>query len=175
MEALGAAGSVVGIAGFGLQIAGTLQTYAEASLEADDRIRDIANDISATASALQRLQAVIDHDEKLAEGRVFSVEGLKSVNKISSQCDVVFKRIVELLNKAGNPGEQLSNAERVKDLKLSTLDHLKWPWLEPKISRCRLELERLLIKLLLMLQISNLANQQTVYDEGLPSSCRNRY
>jgi DNA-binding FrmR family transcriptional regulator len=133
MEALGAAGSIVGIVGFGLQIAGTLQTYAEASLEADDRIRDIANDISATASALQRFQAVIVHDEKLSESRVFSVEGLKAVNKISTQCDVMFKRVVQLLNKAGNPGSQLSNAERAKDLKLSTLDHLKWPWLEPKI------------------------------------------
>jgi hypothetical protein len=162
MEALGATGSVVGIVGFGLQTAGTLQTYAEASLEVDDRIRDIANDISATASALQRLQAVISHDEKVPEGKVFSIEGLKSVNKISSQCDAVFKRVVELLIKAGNPGGQLSNADRAKDLKLSTLDHLKWPWLEPKISRCRQELERLLIKLLLILQISNLANQQTL-------------
>ncbi|KAH8812189.1 hypothetical protein F5884DRAFT_304651 [Xylogone sp. PMI_703] len=161
VTALGAAGSIVGIVGFGLQIAATLQTYTEATLEADERIRDIANDINATASALQRLQDVITRDSKLPQGRVFSVEGLNVVNKIASQCDVVFTRIVQLLNKAGRPGSELSNSQRAKDLTLSTLDHLKWPWLEPKIARCRQELERLLLKLLLMLQISNLARQQT--------------
>ncbi|RDL35254.1 uncharacterized protein BP5553_07185 [Venustampulla echinocandica] len=164
MEALGAAGSIIGIAGFGLQIATTLQTYAEATLEADDRIRDIANDISATASALQRLQAVITRDENLKNGKVFSVEGLKSVNKIASQCDTVFKRTVELLNKAGKPEEELANAERSKELKISTLGYLKWPWLEPKIMRCRQELERLLVKLFLFLQISSLAVQQASVD-----------
>jgi len=163
ITAIGVAGSAVGIAGFGLQITTILQTYIEASLEADDRIREIANDINATASALQRLQAVIDEDEKLAEGRVFNVEGLKSVNRISLQCDAVFKRTVELLNNAGRPGAELSNSERAKDLKLHTLDHLKWPWLEPKILRCRQELERLLLKMLLMLQISSLAHQQRRY------------
>jgi hypothetical protein len=163
ITAIGMAGSAVGIAGFGLQIATVLQTYIEASLEADDRIREIANDINATASALQRLQAVIDEDEKLVEGRVFNVEGLKSVTRISLQCDVVFKRTVELLNKAGRPGAELSNSERAKDLKLQTLDHLKWPWLEPKILRCRQELERLLLKILLILQISSLAHQQRRY------------
>ena len=161
VTALGAAGSIIGIAGFGLQVATTLQTYVEATLEADDRIRDIANDISATASALQRLQVVIVRDDKLPQGRIFSVEGLKVVNTIASQCDAVFTRIVELLNKAGKPGGQLLNSERSKDLSLSTLNRLKWPWLEPKIARCRQELERLLLKLLLMLQISNLAGQQT--------------
>lgn len=161
VTALGAAGSIIGIAGFGLQIAVTLQTYTEAALEADDRIRDIANDISATASALQQLQAVIAHDDKLPQGKIFTVEGLKVLNKVASQCDAVFTRIVQLLNKAGQPRGQLSNSEVAKDLRLSSLDHLKWPWLEPKIKRCRKELERLLLKLLLMLQISNLASQQT--------------
>lgn len=170
MEALGAAGSILGIVGFGLQIATTLQTYVEGTREADDRIRDIANDINATASTLQRLQAAISHDEKLPSGsdggRIFNVEGLKSVNKIAAQCDAVFKRIVQLLNKAGNArtfGGELANSERRGDLKLSTLDSLRWPWLEPKISRCRQELERLLIKLLLMLQISILVSQQSLY------------
>jgi hypothetical protein len=125
ITALGAASSIVGIVGFGLQVATTLQTYAEATFEADDRIRDIANDISATASALQRLQAVIVRDDKLPQGRLFSVEGLKVVNKIASQCDAVFTRIVELLNKAGKPGGQLSSSERAKDLKLSTLGSFK--------------------------------------------------
>jgi hypothetical protein len=46
ITAIGMAGSAVGIAGFGLQIATVLQTYIEASLEADDRIREIANDTS---------------------------------------------------------------------------------------------------------------------------------
>lgn len=43
VSALGVAGSVVGIAGFDLQVATTPQTYIEAALEADGRIRDNRN------------------------------------------------------------------------------------------------------------------------------------
>jgi hypothetical protein len=163
ISALGLASSVVGIAGFGLQIATTLQTYTEAALEADDRMRDIAFDISNAASPLRLLQDVITEDEKTPETIVFNAEGLKAIQAIVLRCDAAFRRTVDLLNKAGRPGAQLSNSQRAPDLRISTLDHLKWPWLEPKIARCGRELERIFVKLLVMLQIANLARQQKPY------------
>jgi hypothetical protein len=53
-EALGAAGSIVGIVALGLQLATTLQTYVEAVIEVGERLRDIALDINSTASALKQ-------------------------------------------------------------------------------------------------------------------------
>ncbi|KAH8589044.1 hypothetical protein B0O99DRAFT_692920 [Bisporella sp. PMI_857] len=47
VTALSATSFIVGIVG-SLQVAATIQTYPEATLEADDHIRDIANDINAT-------------------------------------------------------------------------------------------------------------------------------
>lgn len=87
ISALGLASSVVGIADFGLQIATALQTYTEAALEADDRMRDIAFDISNAASALRLLQDVITEDEKTPETTVFSAEGLKAIQAIVLRCD----------------------------------------------------------------------------------------
>ena len=60
--ALGATSGVVGIVGFGLQLATTLQIYMEGSLEVDERIRAITNGISITSLALQQLETVIEND-----------------------------------------------------------------------------------------------------------------
>jgi hypothetical protein len=146
--ALGAASGVVGIVSFGLKLATTLQTYVEGTIEADERIRAITNDISATSSALQQLEAVIEHDWNSPDSKLFSGAGLKGVTDTAYQCDAVFKKVIRLLKDSGTPGSQLSNPQTAEGLSLTHIDRFKWPWLEPKILRCRQELERLLLKLL---------------------------
>jgi hypothetical protein len=164
--ALGAASGVVGIVSFGLQLATTLQTYIETSLEADERLRAIAHDISATSSALQQLEIIIEIDQK-SKRKVFSSAGLKGVTDTADQCDAVFRKVVGLLGGAtkvearnedgsgGGGGEKGIDAWR-----LGRMERLKWPWLEPRIERCRQELERLLLKLLVMLQVVTLGRHQ---------------
>lgn len=154
MEAVGSASAIVGIVGFGLSIATTLQTYIESTKEADERLRDTAHDVAATASALQQLHTLIELDEKTEGTKIFSKDGLKGVNDTAAQCNVVFKRIVLHLNNAGYSDTE---PQKYLELKISIINHLRWPWLEPRILRCRRELERLLLKLLLMLQVVTLA------------------
>ena len=91
-EALGAAGSIVGIVAFGLQLATTLQTYVEAATEAGKRLRDIAFDINSPASALKQLQNIIDADQVDStlrkSSKDFKDEGLKEIEFIAMQCTV---------------------------------------------------------------------------------------
>jgi hypothetical protein len=158
--ALGAASGIVGIVGFGLQLATTLQTHIESSLEASERLKAIAHDISATSSALQQLEIIIEVDQK-SKRKVFSSAGLKGVRDTAGQCEVVFKKVVGLLNDAtGTKASSGDGTEGIEAWRLGRMDRLKWPWLEPKISRCRQELERLLLKLLVMLQVVTLGRHQ---------------
>ena len=107
-EALGAASSIVGIIGFGLQLATTLQTYVEAVIEAEETLRDIAFDINSTASALKQLQEIIDAD-KADTGmqnnpKVFKDEGRKEIEVLAVQCGKLYTTIVVLVTKAGTLG-----------------------------------------------------------------------
>ncbi|KAI1843880.1 hypothetical protein JX265_003776 [Neoarthrinium moseri] len=59
-EVVGLAGSIVGIVFFGIQFATVLETYVEAIAESDQRLRDIAFGVGATASALKQLHAILE-------------------------------------------------------------------------------------------------------------------
>lgn len=143
-EALGAAGSIVGIVAFGLQLATILQTYVEAALEAEERLRDIAFDINSTASALKQLQDIIDADQ--VDGalrkspRVFKDEGLKEIEAMAGQCGKVYGIIVMLVTEAGTSdgkgketsgkgkGKSFTSSPDMRTLKMSSLTRrLKWP------------------------------------------------
>jgi hypothetical protein len=55
---------IVGIVGFRLQLATTLQTHIEAVLEAAEMLRDITFEVASTASALKQLQDITDDDKR---------------------------------------------------------------------------------------------------------------
>lgn len=159
-------GSIAGVAAFGLQISTSLHTYVEAVWEAKDRLRDVAIDISATASTLKQLQALIDADAALTT-KVFRDAGLDEVNSLSVSCGKVYSLIVVLLTKAGTPEAQGKIATEDIDvfaLKTSILTrHMRWKWLGPRIKRCQGQLRLFKAKLLLNLQLAHLARVQMGY------------
>ncbi|KAI9802128.1 MAG: hypothetical protein M1833_002049 [Piccolia ochrophora] len=158
--ALGAAGSAVGIASFGLQLATTLTSYVESAFEAGERIKDIADEISSTAGALQSLEELVDLDRSGAKrAKIFNGDGLKRIQQTARQCYTIFKRIIAALNKAGKAAD--NDFEKTdREIKLSGFEHLKWPWLQPQIDRYRADLERQKVTLLLMLQIATLGRSK---------------
>jgi hypothetical protein len=166
-EALGAAVSVAGIVGFGLHLATTIQTFESAS-EDEERLRDIAFEISSTASALSQLQEVLEAEKATRDvhqgPRVLKDEGLKQIEVIIVQCDKVFKSIVGFILKAGaggGKGKQLTNTLDVRTFTASSLtENLKWPWLVPRIKRCLEKLRWLNMNLLYYLQVVSLARLQ---------------
>ncbi len=115
-EGLGTAASIAGIIGFGLQLATTLQTYVESVAEAEERLRDIAFEVSSTASALSQLQQVLEA-EKVTVGdvhqgpKVLKDEGFKQIEVIVVQCDKVYRCIVVFILKAGGLVEARGNSQ----------------------------------------------------------------
>lgn len=184
LSALGAVSGAMGIASFGLRLATTLQTYIASTVDSPQRLKNCVSDIGSTASALQQLQDLLTADGvQDADGgsgdaannqQLFSVEGKREVERLGDRCKEVYERIVEMLSTASQRGTRAREKGKVakkrefnipgkdKDeavfgIELSMLDHIKWPWVEPRIERCREELERLMTKLLLMLLIIGLA------------------
>jgi hypothetical protein len=167
-EALGAAASIAGIVGFGLQLATTIQTYVESVSEAEERLRDVAFEISSTASALSQLQEVLEAEKATGDvhqgPRVFKDEGLKQMDVIVVQCDKVYRSIVVFILKAGagrGKGKQPTNTLDVRAFTaFSLIGNLKWPWLEPRIKRCQEKLRWLKMNLLFYLQVVSLTRLQ---------------
>ncbi|KAI1452715.1 hypothetical protein F4805DRAFT_446382 [Annulohypoxylon moriforme] len=163
-DPLGAAGSIIGIAAFGLKFATTLQTYIEAVSDARDSLRDIAFDISATASALDQLHHFIKADEN---GKAIANDsGIQEVARLAFKCKQVYTAVIDLIAKAvGAPrdenGEILIDALDAIDLNESNVKRLvqklRWPFQEPRIKKHQEELRWLKISLLFHLRLMEFA------------------
>lgn len=169
-------GTAVGVVGFGLQLATTLQTYMELAWEAEDALRDIVFEVNATASALRQLQTVVDADKALPDAqrasRVFKDGGLREVEALAVKCEAVYRVIVALIQKASSSdvgGREAAVSSKDVPLDPSSLKpmsvfrKLRWPWLVPRINRCQDQLRWLKISLLVALQLANLAQQKLKY------------
>lgn len=155
--------SISGVVALGLQLSTSLHTYVEAVLEAKDRLRDVAIDISSTASTLKQLKALVDADANQTT-KVFRDDGLNEVNSLSVSCGKAYSLIVVLLTKAGTPRARGKiTAESIDPLELKTsvlTRHMRWHWLAPRIKRCQVQLRLFKTKLLLNLQLAQLAKVQ---------------
>ncbi|KAJ2976187.1 hypothetical protein NUW58_g8151 [Xylaria curta] len=97
VTALGAAGSVVGIAGFGLQLSEVLIKFISKVRSAQDHLDEVVTEIDATASALQELYSFLKQEVRNVESdkslRLFSESSLVKVKVTADKCLVVFWRI----------------------------------------------------------------------------------
>ncbi|KAM0435806.1 hypothetical protein ACHAPT_002694 [Fusarium lateritium] len=168
-EAIGVAGSIVGIVAFGQKLAVTLQTYVEAVAESSDRLREIASEINFTAAVLAQLQDLIqkDHD---ANSPIFHANGVRHLERLADKCKRIYTGIIILLNKAVGDGEKNNAKSNVSAPSVDNLSSriyalefrrkLAWPWLEPRIKRCQQELRQIKHDLLLQMQLASLAQFQ---------------
>ncbi|KAI0883206.1 uncharacterized protein GGS22DRAFT_168121 [Annulohypoxylon maeteangense] len=163
-DPLGVASSIVGIAAFGLKFATTLQTYIEAVADARESLRDIAFDVSATASALDQLHRFIKADENGKS--IANDSGVQEVARLASKCKQVYTAVINLIAKAvsapkDDNGEVLIDALDAIDLDESNVrrlvQKLKWPFQEPRIKKHQEELRWLKISLLFHLRLMELA------------------
>ncbi|KAI0851620.1 hypothetical protein F5Y00DRAFT_267773 [Daldinia vernicosa] len=160
-DPLGAVGSIVGIAAFGLQIATMLQMYIEAVFEAQESLKDIALDVSATASALEQLDEFIKPDQN--NKAIASKSGVEQVKRLASQCEQVYGAIIHLIAKAvgvpkDNSGKVTHDALNLHSLNApSRIQKLIWPFRESRIKRHQEDLRWLKISLLFHLRLMELA------------------
>ncbi|KAL2678668.1 hypothetical protein Neosp_009419 [[Neocosmospora] mangrovei] len=103
-EAIGVAGSIVGIVAFGLQLGVTLQTHIEAAVEASDRLQEITFEINSTAGVLSQLQVIMKKDCDAA-APIFNNDGVQDIKRLSDRCKRIYGVIIILLNEAAEGSE----------------------------------------------------------------------
>jgi hypothetical protein len=98
ITALGAAGSVVGIVGFGIQLSQILTTFISNVASARKDIRAIKDQVECTTSALQGIYEYLAWEVRNFDngGRTFVVftnQSLHRVKGTADKCLVVFWRV----------------------------------------------------------------------------------
>lgn len=176
MDPLSTIASIVGIVGFGIQIARILQQEIDTIQTATERVEQIVIEIRATSTGLTNLQDFLIQDiEASLDERIFNDEGRNEVAHIVRRCNTVFRNITVLVAKAGNGilssvdqyQRQVEEEHKKKngiddnsfklEIELSKLEHLMWPWKLPKIEQYIADLDRLKLSLVLILSVANLA------------------
>ncbi|KAF4976449.1 hypothetical protein FZEAL_6887 [Fusarium zealandicum] len=181
-----AAGLAVGVVGFGLQLATTLQVYIEGVAGVDDRLRELSFDVASTASTLKQLQDMLEADKAAVAANesaaldqnnndtqnptIFAAEGIRDIQSLSRRAEKVYKGIIRIIVRASSPASSRSKEFAtnigMSDLSVTRLTQLgrdlKWPWLEPRVKKCQDELRWLKMDLLLHLSIAALAKSRLV-------------
>ena len=174
MDPLSAIASIVGIVGFGIQIAQILQQEIDAVQTAPERVEQIVIEIRATATGLTNLQEFLLQDTEASDDdRIFNDDGRLEIAHIVRRCNSVFRNVTVLVAKAGDgvlsavdffqrqveeKHKDKKSTEDVKlEIELSNLEHIMWPWRLPKIQQYIADLDRLKLSLVLILSVANLA------------------
>ncbi|OAA48961.1 hypothetical protein BBO_02006 [Beauveria brongniartii RCEF 3172] len=193
-DPLTAAGSILHIVTTGVQLATTLQTYMELAREAEHELHDIVFDVNATAAALKQLHTIIDADRDLSDRTVavFKDDGVREVEMLALKCHAIYNNVAMLIQRASHSFSADADRDRssssipaaaavaVADQAaldpttlrpLTLMGKLRWPWLRPRILRCREQLNWLKVSLLFTLQIANIAQWQMSGKRHAETSC----
>ena len=162
MEAVGAAASILAIAGTGIQVSLKLIAFADQIGTAPQRIRDVGTDVSVTAGTLQELGELMKRNtaSKRLTG-IFNPDQVQHIEISSTKCKHIFEELKEILGKAS---QQLRNAykstsksnDTFSRIRLSRLERMKWPFLQPSIQPLRSALGDAKATLTLILQVVHL-------------------
>jgi hypothetical protein len=181
---LGAAGSVVGIAGFGIQLSQVLYSFISQARSANVTLRSLVDGVHATTGAMEQVHGLLEDEKKnIAKGHpavLFSTKALLEVKSRADQCLILFWRIEAVITKkresrdfedqladrlnAFNKGIATCNEPKLPRLDshrvLSMLECLKWTYVAPKLDQYSKELDRLQLNLVLMFQVISLRARQ---------------
>ena len=162
MEAVGAAASILAIAGTGIQVSLKLIAFADQVGTAPQRIRDVGTDVSVTAGTLQELGELMRKNtaSKRLTG-IFKPDQVQHIEISSTKCKHIFDELKEILGKAS---QQLRNAykstsknnDTFSRIRLSRLERMKWPFLQTSIQPLRSALGDAKATLTLILQVVHL-------------------
>lgn len=181
---LGAVGSVVGIAGFGIQLSQTLYSFISQARSANVTLRSLVEGVNATTGVMDQVRGLLEEEKKNIEkghpAILFSTKALLDVKGRADQCLIIFWRIEAAIMKKREPRdfeEQLAIrldafnrriAETTEpkiprldsNRALSKLECLKWTYATPKLNRYRKELDRIQLNLVLMFQVISIRAHQ---------------
>ena len=166
MEAVGAAASILAIASAGIQISLNLIAFADRVATAAKRIQDVGTDVSVTAGTLQELGKLMSkttpHKKSAA---MFTLSQIQDIKASSIRCEEIFDELKRILSKASkqlqdvyqSPSKGHGNSPRIK---LSRLEQMKWPFLQPSMEPLQIALRDAKSTLALLLQVVQLRHAQ---------------
>ena len=152
MDGLSVAASVVGVASAGVQISIKVATLAGQISTASERVSAISNDVSLTAGILQQLGELIRQKNAEDTPSIFSKGGLETTKNSAETCHKVFQELEKETAKASEflRGRKQKIGEKVK---LSKIEKIKWPFLQPGLEILRNDLREAKGTLMLMLHV----------------------
>lgn len=166
---------------FGQQLAGLCHIWLELKSRADD-VLEIMYMIEATTSTLSQLHAILEQD-RVSHSKVFTSAGHQDIEALSLKCNIIFKAVILLVQKAADrnkesPDDQenkryekgLDSAEETSNLLTGEVPSLtstktlgligrvsgQWWWLENRIDHCHMQLRWVKTGLLLHQQMARL-------------------
>src|SRR3569833_935781 len=185
ITALGAAGTVIGIVGFGMQLSQVHYEFGSQVGSAQQSLRDVLDAIDATTRALNEIHTYLEAEEQnVKDGnhlRLFSQKSLLGVKEPADKCLVVFKRIegtivntsqskqedalvakLMAFNKSLQTGEKpaLVLDSKLKSLSLNFVDRLRWTYVAPKLEDYSRQLHHYQLSLVLMFSVISLGEQR---------------
>ena len=166
MDVVSAAASILAIAGAGIQISLKLIAFADQVGTAAKRIQDVGTDVSVTAGTLQELGELMNKSKSLKKsGGMFHPDQIQNIKASSDRCKGIFDDLKAVLGKAS---QQLRDVYKAKakgqegsmKFKLSRLERMKWPFLQPSIGPLQSGLRDAKSTLILTLQVVHLRHAQ---------------
>lgn len=145
MAGIGEASAIIAVAQVGIKLSKTIFDFASEVSDAPKEIRRIGRDICTTSERLEEIGRLI---EKNPISHLFSEGGIASAIRCSNDCDEIITEVTILLAKGGWVSG--SAALDKKDLDISLLDALRWPFIRSKLASPQAELEKVKASLTLL-------------------------
>lgn len=124
VSALGAAGSVVGIAGFGIQLSAAIYQFYSQIDDAKESLQAALDGIDSTALALNRIyDFLLIEEENIRKGKgllLFSTTAILGVKDTAHKCLAIFSRIEATITNKDGPKFEDDLLKRLLELKRDT-------------------------------------------------------
>ena len=165
MEAVGGVASILAIAGAGIKISTQLISFADQVGTAPKRIRAIGTDVSVTAGTLQQLGELMKKPPEQYSIGMFRPDQEDYIVSISTRCKEIFDELKIILSKASQQLRDVyksgpKGSRPPTKIKLSKIEHVKWPFLQRSTDPLLTELRNFKGTLMVILQVVHLRHAQ---------------
>ena len=165
MEPVGAAASILAIAGAGIQISLKLIAFADRVATASKRIQDVGTEVSVTAGTLQDLGELMKQIPNKRSTGLFKPDQVQIIVASSTKCEGIFNELKEILSRSSHQLRDVYKSsakshETSPRIELSKWERMKWPFLQPSMEPLESALRDTKGTLTLILQVVHLRHAQ---------------
>lgn len=161
MDGVSAAASILAIATAGVQISIKLVALSSQVTSAAERINVVNTDVSLSCNILHELGELLSREEQGDAPSLMRKGRLETILTSALTCKRVFDEITKAVGSASEALHRCGKSQNGQ-VRLSKMEHLKWPFHQPSIDVLRGDLREAKGTLTLMLMIWNLAISKSI-------------